>query len=344
MKGIDHYWYSRSPWLVLLTPLSLLFRILVRLRRSAYRTGLLRSHRIEAPVIVIGNITVGGTGKTPLVAWLAGYLGEQGFKPGIVARGYGGRATSWPQQVRADSDPAVVGDEAVLLASLTGCPMAVGPNRVAAAEALIKYNDCDLVISDDGLQHYALQRDIEIIVIDGVRRFGVGFMLPAGPLREPVSRLREADLLVVNGIGGAGEYPMKLKSGDVHNLRDDGVIKKLSDFRDSKVHAVAGIGNPERFFQFLRQVVRRVDEHAFPDHHRYRASDLRFDDDAPVLMTAKDAVKCRRFASGNEWYVPVRAEMSRDFQTRLNVLLESRGCRAEVCTAGTELSPGVQNG
>lgn len=344
MKRLDHYWYARSPWLVLLTPFSLLFRILVRLRRSAYRRGLLRSRRIDAPVIVVGNITVGGTGKTPLVAWLAGYLGEQGFKPGIIARGYGGRAASWPQQVRADSDPAVVGDEAVLLAGMTGCPMAVGPDRVAAAEALLKFNDCDLVICDDGLQHYALQRDIEIIVIDGVRRFGVGFMLPAGPLREPVSRLQQADLLVVNGIGASGEHPMKLKSGPAHHLRDPGVTKPLSDFRDFKVHAVAGIGNPERFFQSLRQVIRRVEEHPFPDHYRYRASDLRFEDDAPVLMTAKDAVKCRRFAFGNEWYVPVRAELSRDFQLRLGTLLESRGCRAAVHAAGTELSPGVCHG
>jgi tetraacyldisaccharide 4'-kinase len=329
---------------VLLTPLSLLFRLLVGLRRMAYRKGLLRSHRIAAPVIVVGNITVGGTGKTPLVAWLAGYLRQQGFKPGIIARGYGGKATSWPQQVRVDSDPAVVGDEAVLLAGMTGCPMAVAPDRVVAAEALIKYNDCDLVICDDGLQHYALQRDIEIIVIDGVRRFGIGFMLPAGPLREPVSRLQEADLVVVNGIGGPREYPMKLKTGDLHNLLDVNVTKKLSDFRDRKVHAVAGIGNPERFFQSLRQSLRHVEEHAFPDHYRYRAIDLRFDDDAPVLMTSKDAVKCRRFASGNEWYLPVMAEMSNDFQKRLNALLESRGYSAAARSTGVEISQGVCHG
>lgn len=344
MKRLDHYWYARSPWLVLLTPLSLLFRLLVRLRRGAYRSGLLRTRRLGVPVIVVGNITVGGTGKTPLVAWLTGYLRDQGFRPGIIARGYGGRAKSWPQQVRPDSDPAVVGDEAVLLANLTGCPVAVGPKRVATGEALIKYNDVDLVISDDGLQHYSLHRDIEIVVIDGVRRFGVGFMLPAGPLREPVSRLSEADLLVVNGIGGAGEHPMKLKTGDARNLRDDGEIRKLADFRDGKVHAVAGIGNPERFFQTLRQSIRRIEEHPFPDHHRYRANDLRFDDSAPVLMTAKDAVKCRRFATGNEWYVPVSAELSRDFQTRLNALLEARGCRAAARAESAELSSGVCHG
>lgn len=344
MKRLDHYWYARSPWLLLLTPLSLLFRLAVRLRRGVYRAGLLRSRRPDVPVIVVGNITVGGTGKTPLVAWLCDYLKRQGFRPGIVARGYGGRAASWPQQVRADSDPGVVGDEAVLLAGLTGAPMAVGPKRAAAAEALVRYNDCDLVISDDGLQHYALGRDIEIVVIDGVRRFGTGFMLPAGPLREPVSRLQEADLLVVNGIGGAGEHPMKLKPGELRNLRDDGPVRRLTDFRDVRVHAVAGIGNPERFFQSLRQVIRRVEEHAFPDHHRFRASDLRFDDDAPVLMTEKDAVKCRRFATGNEWYIPVKAELSRDFESRLGALLEARGCCARKPGDTEALPPGVCHG
>jgi tetraacyldisaccharide 4'-kinase len=232
----------------------------------------------------------------------------------------------------------------VLLAGLTGAPIAVGPKRTAAAEALVSYNDCDVVISDDGLQHYALGRDIEIVVIDGVRRFGTGFMLPAGPLREPVSRLKEADLLVVNGIGGAGEHPMQLKWGELRNLRDDGMTRKLADFRDVRVHAVAGIGNPARFFQVLRQVIRRIEEHAYPDHHRYRSVDLRFDDDAPVLMTEKDAVKCRRFATGNEWYLPVRAELSPDFEARLGELLEARGARAVPHSEDVKLSPRVCHG
>jgi tetraacyldisaccharide 4'-kinase len=322
MKRLDHFWYARSPWLLLLTPVSLLFRMAVALRRLAYRQGLLRSHKLPVPVIVVGNITVGGSGKTPLVAWLAEYLQQRGYRPGIVARGYGGNASSWPQQVRRDSDPAIVGDEAVLLAAMTGCPMAVAPDRFAAASALVKYHDCDVVIADDGLQHYALQRDIEIIVVDGVRRFGTGFMLPAGPLREPVSRLREADLLVVNGLGGGREYPMKLKSAAPRNLRDDSRSCQLDEFRQRKVHAVAGIGNPERFFQSLRQVLSHVETHAFPDHYRFRRQDIVFDDDAPVLMTAKDAVKCRRYATGNEWYVPVKAEMTSEFCARLDTMLD----------------------
>ena len=324
MKRLDHFWYARSPWLVLLTPVSLLFRLVVALRRLAYRNGMLRSHKLPVPVIVVGNITVGGSGKTPLVAWLADYLLQKGYRPGIVARGYGGNASSWPQQVRRDSDPAIVGDEAVLLAAMTGCPMAVAPDRYTAAMALVKYHDCDVVIADDGLQHYALQRDIEIIVIDGVRRFGIGFMLPAGPLREPVSRLREADLVVVNGLGGGGEYPMKLQSTALRNLLDDSRSCKLDEFRQRKVHAVAGIGNPERFFQSLRQVLSHVETHAFPDHYRFRRQDIVFDDDAPVLMTAKDAVKCRRYATGNEWYVPVRAKMTSEFCARLDTLLDER--------------------
>ncbi len=324
MKRLDHYWYARSPWLVLLTPLSLLFRIVVAVRRLAYRLGLLRSRRLPVPVIIVGNITVGGSGKTPLVAWLAGYLQGKGYRPGIVARGYGGTARSWPQQVRRDSDPAIVGDEAVLLAGLTGCPVAVGPDRYAAASALVKYNSCDVIVADDGLQHYALQRDIEIAVIDGVRRFGTGFMLPAGPLREPVSRLRDADLVVVNGLGGGNEYPMKLKRGLLHNLADESRTCRPEAFRQRKVHAVAGIGNPERFFQALREQLGQVETHSFPDHHRFARADILFDDDAPVLMTAKDAVKCRRFATGNEWYLPVTAEMGAEFCASLDALLQER--------------------
>jgi len=324
MKRLDYYWYARSPWLILLTPLSLLYRVVVWLRRGAYRSGILPSHRLARPVIVIGNVTAGGTGKTPLVAWLAGYLRQKGLRPGIVARGYGGKAGCWPQQVRADSDPGIVGDEAVMLAGVTGCPMAVAPDRVAAARELLDHSDCNVIISDDGLQHYALQRDLEIAVIDGVRRFGTGFLLPAGPLREPLRRLREVDLVVVNGLSGSGEYPMRMLTGKAYRLREPGQQRALADFRGQSVHAVAGIGNPARFFQSLQQHGIRVDGHVFPDHHRYQPEDIRFDDDRPVFMTEKDAVKCRQFASGNEWVVPVRAEMSQEFCKRLDALLDSR--------------------
>ena len=324
MKRLDYYWYTRSPWLLLLTPLSLLFRTIVRLRRLAYRSGLLHSCRVSRPVIIVGNITAGGTGKTPLVIWLAGYLRGKGYRPGIISRGYGGQAGSWPQQVRPDSDPAMVGDEAVLIAGATHCPMAVGPDRVATARALIEHSDCDVILSDDGLQHYALQRDIEIIVVDGVRRFGTGFLMPAGPLREPVRRLQEADLVVINGLGSGQEHRMRMNPGEAHSLLDDSNTRRLSDFHGRAVHAVAGIGNPERFFQLLQQQGMQVQKHPFPDHYQYTSADIRFGDDKPVIMTEKDAVKCRHFATDNDWYIPVTVQMSADFCQQLDVLLEDR--------------------
>jgi len=322
MKGLQYYWYTRSPLLILLIPVALVYRITIALRRGAYRAGVLRSHRLPLPVIVVGNITVGGTGKTPLVAWLASHLREQGFRPGIVARGYRGRARSWPQQVRADSDPVMVGDEAVMLAGQCRCPLAVAPDRVAAARALIEHSNCNIILSDDGLQHYALQRDLEIAVIDGIRRLGSGFLLPAGPLREPERRLREVDMVVVNGLGKAGEYPMRMQPEPAVNLLMPGQRRELQEFRGQSVHAVAGIGNPERFFHTLRQAGMRVVEHAFPDHYLFKRADLDFGDDKPVLMSEKDAVKCRVFAAANDWYVPVRVEMPPVFSDRLRTLLE----------------------
>lgn len=317
---VDH-WYTRSSWLLLLTPLSLLYRMIIALRRAAYRLGFLKTHSLPVPVIVIGNLAVGGTGKTPLVAWLADRLGQAGYRPGIVARGYGGLATQWPQLVRPDSDPAMVGDEAVMLRRKTGCPMAVGPGRAAAAHALLERSDCDLILSDDGLQHYALHRDIEIAVIDGVRRFGNGLCLPAGPLREPVKRLKQVDLVVANGPGEAGEYPMDMQLTVVHPVQGGGAQRSLNSFRGQSVHAIAGIGNPERFFTALRQAGLRPEEHVFPDHHSFTPADLVFEDDRPVMMTEKDAVKCRNFAVDNCWYAPVTIAMPRGFAGRVTALL-----------------------
>ena len=314
-------WDKRSRWLLLLTPLSLLYRMIIALRRAAYRLGFLKTHSLPVPVIVIGNLAVGGTGKTPLVAWLADRLGQAGYRPGIVARGYGGLATQWPQLVRPDSDPAMVGDEAVMLRRKTGCPMAVGPGRAAAAHALLERSDCDLILSDDGLQHYALHRDIEIAVIDGVRRFGNGLCLPAGPLREPVKRLKQVDLVVANGPGEAGEYPMDMRLTVVHPVQGGGAQRSLNSFRGQSVHAIAGIGNPERFFTALRQAGLRPEEHVFPDHHSFTLADLVFEDDRPVMMTEKDAVKCRNFAVDNCWYAPVTIAMPRGFAGRVTALL-----------------------
>lgn len=328
MKALTDGWYSASGLTVLLRPLSWLYRGIVMLRYAAYRTGLLRRRQVAVPVIIVGNITVGGTGKTPLVIWLVELLRREGYRPGVVSRGYRGRARHWPQQVRPDSDPDMVGDEPVVISRRTQCPVAVGPDRVAAAEALLRYNDVDVVISDDGLQHYALERDIEIVVIDGVRRFGNRLCLPAGPLREPVSRLARADFLVVNG-GSAlrGEFPMSMQPGRLRSVRNSDVALEPENFPGKHVHAVAGIGNPDRFFRQLRQLGFTLIEHPFPDHHAFRAQDLVFGDDLPVIMTEKDAVKCRRFCGDNCWYLPIEANPHERLASRVLGVLREAGRR-----------------
>lgn len=321
MSRLEKIWYQRSPLALLLLPLAIVFCSLVWLRRHAYRLGLLPSYGMPMPVIVVGNISVGGTGKTPLVIWLVEHLRARGYRPGIISRGYGGKARSWPQQVRADSDPTMVGDEPVLLAQRCGCPMAVGPDRVAAARALVDHSDCDVMISDDGLQHYALKRDVEIAVIDGVRRFGTGFCLPAGPLREPISRLKSVDLVVANGLGGRLEYPMQLHLEQARSFDDPEQRQALSHWRERTVHGVAGIGNPQRFFDALQGQGLRVIGHDFPDHHDFVTADLDFDPQYPILMTEKDAVKCRHIGVHNAWWVPVTAVPDKSLPVQLDRLL-----------------------
>lgn len=322
MPTLDTIWYGRSIWSLVLLPLTWLYCAVVGLRRLAYRSGLLRTQRLPVPVIVVGNITVGGTGKTPLIGWLAELLRTHGYRPGLVARGYGGDAKHWPQQVRADSDPRAVGDEPVLLARLTGCPMAVAPDRVAAARALLEHDACDVILSDDGLQHYALGRDIEIAVVDGVRRFGNRRCLPAGPLREPAGRLAGVDLVVSNGLAGPGETALRVQPGDAVNLVS-GERRPLERFRGVRVAAVAGIGRPERFFEALRGQGLEIEAHAFPDHHAYRPEDLAFAAGS-VLMTEKDAVKCRRFARDTFWAVTTRVELPEAFGRQVLALLRQR--------------------
>ena len=332
MNRLELSWYRRSPWLILLTPASLVYCGLSRLRRRFYRTGLLARHRLPVPVVIVGNLTAGGTGKTPLVTWLIDFLSVSGYRPGVIARGYKGSARHWPQTVCADSDPLSVGDEAVLLAGRCGCPVVVGPDRVAAARALLEQGECDLIVADDGLQHYALDRDIEIVVIDGARRFGNGFCLPAGPLRESTGRLTEVDLVVVNGAGGPGEYPMTMRAEKAVSLEPGIPPRELAGFGRQSVHAVAGIGNPGRFFASLRQAGMRLQEHVFPDHHDYVAADLDFGDNRPVVMTEKDAVKCRNFGLRNSWYIPVTIDMPAEFGARVHELL-GRGGRPAAAVA-----------
>ncbi|MEX2525462.1 MAG: tetraacyldisaccharide 4'-kinase [Gammaproteobacteria bacterium] len=318
---IEKLWYDSHPLSVILAPLGWIYAGAVLTRRLVYMAGLVPIQRLPVPVIVIGNITVGGTGKTPLVIWLARYLQEQGYRPGIVSRGHGGK-TGRPQQVRPDSNPYLVGDEPVLIARRTGCPVAVSSRRAVAANELLEHTDCDVLISDDGLQHYALERDLEIAVIDGDRRFGNGRCLPAGPLREPTGRLASVDMIVANGRAGHNEYLMRYRYADLHSLVDPARVMPMESLREQTLHAVAGVGNPGRFFSYLRGFDIRIEKHIFPDHHRYTVGDLDFDDELPLVMTEKDAVKCESFAGDNAWYLPVEADPGEAFRHRIGVLME----------------------
>lgn len=325
----DRVWYQGHPAGVALAPVSWLYAGLMRVRRAAYDSGLLTTHQAPIPVIVVGNLTVGGTGKTPLTIWLANFLrAELGLRPGIVARGYRGKARHWPQQVRADSDPETVGDEPIIIARRTGCPVAVGPDRVASVDALLQYARCDIVISDDGLQHASLAADLEIVVVDGDRRFGNGRCLPAGPLREPVSRLRTADLVVSNGAALRGEFIMRYLPRGLRPLGEPGLVLPADEVHPRRVHVVAGIGNPDRFFRMVKGLGFDILPHAFPDHHPFVPQDLAFGDGLPILMTEKDGVKCEGFGLKNAYTVPVDAEMPEVFAIRLRQLVSA--CLAQL--------------
>ncbi|MEN8261489.1 MAG: tetraacyldisaccharide 4'-kinase [Pseudomonadota bacterium] len=302
-------------------PLSWLFFGAVKLRRLLYTRGIIKVRRLSVPVVVVGNISVGGTGKTPLVVWIIEFLRQAGYRPGVISRGYRGKAASWPQPVTAQSDPRLVGDEAVLTVRRAQCPMMVGPQRDEAARALLRQYDCDIIVSDDGLQHYALSRDVEIAVGDGVRRLGNGRLLPAGPLREPVTRLAEVDMVVCNGNPREQEFSMDVAGATAVNLLDS-EERSLEAFGSDPVHALAGIGNPERFFQLLARHGIRFDRRIFPDHYVYNEADTHFEDARPVLMTEKDAVKCLPFADQRIWYVPVKARVDQRFGDRLLTLLQ----------------------
>ena len=305
--------WTRFTWLtLLLTPLSWLFRAVVALRRGLYQAGVLRSERLPVPVIVVGNISVGGTGKTPLVLWLAIQLRNSGSRPGIISRGYGG-ANQSPRAVQPDSNAAQCGDEPVLLARRGHCPVWIGQDRVAVARALLAANpECNVILSDDGLQHYRLARDAEIAVIDGARGLGNGLLLPAGPLREPPSRLNEVDAVVVRGPAtkiASPRYAMTLQPAGLRNLTDVNRRVDASHFKGLRVHAVAGIGNPQQFFDTLTRMGIAHTPHAFADHHAFTAADLAFSDCDAVVMTEKDAVKCEAFASDKHWALQVDARV-----------------------------------
>jgi tetraacyldisaccharide 4'-kinase len=313
---LSRAWYRNPSWLRLLRPLSRFYGRVAQWRRARFLADPARSYRAGALVVIVGNITVGGTGKTPLTLALAQVLQKHGVALAIVSRGHGGHSKQYPLEVTSDMDPALCGDEALIYARRAGCPVVVDPRRARGVQYLEQKYQPRLILSDDGLQHYALQRDVEIVVLDGQRGIGNGLLLPQGPLREEASRLLEADLLVSNGeplvalpTGDKPLYTMQVHPGLLYNLAT-GESLDTAKFRaqyQGKVHAVAGIGNPARFFSTLTQEGFAIISHVFNDHHRFQARDIAFDDDLPVLMTEKDAVKCGSFATPRHWYLSVDA-------------------------------------
>lgn len=316
-------WYHGSRLGLLLVPFSWLFSAAVRFRRFLYSRKLLPTTPLPVPVIVVGNIVVGGSGKTSFVVWLVDLLKANGYYPGVLSRGYGGGASFWPQQVRPDSDPFIVGDEPVMLARRCSCPVVVDPDRVRGGLGLLEHNHCDVIVCDDGLQHYRLPRDIEVVLVDGVRRYGNSRLLPAGPLREPVGRLQQADFVVVKGRGSVAEYPMRMVDFGLVAMTNPALQCEPAQFEGHQVHAVAGIANPQSFFGQLRVFGMEVIEHPFPDHYHFTAADVRFNDDLPVIMTEKDAVKCSEFADSRFWVLSYAVEIEGKLEARiLNRLAE----------------------
>ncbi len=324
-------WQRSSAWQILLRPVSWLFRLLVGIRRGAFSSGLLKSHVVGVPVIVVGNITVGGTGKTPLVLALAAALKERGLHCGIVTRGYQ-REASWAgkdavQIMPGSETGALMSDEASLLANRSGVPVfACGDRFKAVEQLLLKYPQVNAIVSDDGLQHYALQRDIEICVIDGARGLGNGAMLPAGPLREPPSRLNSIDAIVMNGQSNKSAmsiscspptFHMELANEMFINVKTQcrlQVDEALTEFQENRIHALAGTGHPQRFFSHLRALgFVLTGSQAFPDHHKYSAQDMPGPHAGIILMTEKDAVKCGSFADDRMWFMRVDAVLPEEF-------------------------------
>lgn len=317
-RWIDRVWYGGSAGIVLLLPFALLFRAAQAARAALFEAGILRRVSVGVPVIVVGNITAGGTGKTPVTIWLAQELRARGFRPGIASRGYRGKGSGGTIEVGPASAPGIVGDEPVVLARRCHCPVAVDADRARAAAHLVE-RGCDVIVADDGLQHYRLDRDFEICVIDAVRGLGNGWPLPAGPLREPARRLTTVDQVLVNG-GRRQDEPdgLHLRHRVIHfelvaseaRRPDHTSVQPLANFAGRRVHALAGIGNPQRFFDLLRGHGLQIIEHAYPDHAQLEPADFEFGDEFDILVTEKDAVKLARPALDRIWYVPVNLQMN----------------------------------
>ena len=335
-RWLESVWYDNGKGRFFLMPFSALYCAINHYQRKNQIAEREKRKRLPCPVIVVGNITVGGTGKTPLTIHIVKLLQSAGYKPAIITRGYGGKANTWPQSVTPESDASMVGDEAVLMASRTHVPVYAGANRLDSIKQLLQKHDCDVIVSDDGMQHYKLPRDIQIAVIDGKRQLGNGYCLPAGPLREKRARLSSCDFIVINGKIAEDKNAHKaylVDSFDMGLLGDTLINistaeeKPLSDFNECDVQALTGIGNPQRFYSTLEKYGLQLNKHSFPDHHAFQQSDLAFDLSSTVIMTEKDAVKCQALLKNeaNYWYLPITAHLDTRFDTALLARLEA--CR-----------------
>ncbi|CAM4467293.1 MAG: Tetraacyldisaccharide 4'-kinase [Legionellaceae bacterium] len=322
-KLILKLWYTKNIFSYLLLPFSFIFYLIIITRKYLYQKNIITKKTLPLPVIIVGNITVGGNGKTPLVIWLANFLKKQGYKPGIISRGYGGKPSTNPIYVTAESDPRLVGDEPIIIAKQTHCPTAIATKRIDAAQLLLTQKNCNILISDDGLQHYSLSRTIEIAVIDNERKMGNGFLLPAGPLREPITRLKEIDFTISLGKEiftpiFSPSFCMQYVPEQLINIQMESTQCSIHDFKGKKIHVIAGIGNPDRFFKQLTELGLDIIAHSFPDHYPFTSNDFNFlEKDLPIIMTEKDAIKCRAFAKKEWWYLPVKTIISPEFETHL---------------------------
>lgn len=308
-------WYAGHPLLALLRPLECLYRRVVDGKRARFVAGQGDIYRAPVPIVVVGNITVGGTGKTPMILWLIEHCQRKGLRVGVVSRGYGAKPGQFPWRVTADQPAAQAGDEPLLIVQRTGVPLMIDPDRSRAVKTLLATEPLDVILSDDGLQHYRLARDLELVLIDNARGLGNGRCLPAGPLREPVERLSSVDAVLYNGALTDPQpgFAFQLQPTALINVRT-GERQPLDYFPCGQaLHAVAGIGNPQRFFNTLETLHWRPIGHAFADHAPYSAEILKFKPDLPLVMTEKDAVKCRDFAAPNWWYLAVDAVPSEAF-------------------------------
>lgn len=323
-ERLQQAWYAGHPLLVLLRPLEWLYRWVVGRRRRAFVAGLGEIYRPPVPVIVVGNITLGGTGKTPLILWLIAYCQARGLRVGVVSRGYAARPPTFPWRVQADQDASISGDEPLLIVQRSGVPLVIDPDRSRAVRALLESEALDLILSDDGLQHYRLARDLELVLVDAARGLGNRHCLPAGPLREPAERLQSIDALLCNGATAdtPTTYAMQLQPVRLVNLASGREVSLTHFPAGQVVHALAGIGNPQRFFNTLEGLNWRPVAHAFADHAVYSAEQLRFEPALPLLMTEKDAVKCRSFAQPDWWYLAVDAQLSPVFVAWLDSQLQ----------------------